>query len=410
MNTSIFGNNYHSTDTLGEGTFGSVVTVYNDDGDMYAMKIFNRFNDNDSDDSGYDTDDTDESLIDDSLDLGTLREISSLAMFSDNFTKVNKNFYYPNLIKIIDITYNNNGEICMIMPKMRSDLVEVIKDDILDMNSKIKIAYRLLCALTFYHKNNVIHRDIKTDNILLDDALKPYIADFSLAKIFGDEENESGHTHTGEVGTEVFKAPEIYNGEQYDKKSDVYSLGVVFIEMFNGILKIEKDKHSLIYMENILKKLSNKPLPNLLKRMLDSNPSTRISAEDALNVPLFEKFKKPKIEKILNKSLNVRNPSKRDISKKQKKKLDIVLKDDVHKKWVVLKYKNPLTKTATRYYIEKTKNEIPLIYCLLLAGKLYETELLSITDIIDILPEFNHDEYVECEKKIFKMCDFCLFV
>lgn len=427
MNTSVFGNNYYPTKTLGEGSFGSVVTVYNDDGEMYAMKVF-KSGESDSTNSSKRTTSSDsttstnsETVQDLSLDLGTLREISSLSMFSPNMGKKQnleneeeecKTFYHspyhPNIITIVDIAYNQQNQLCMIMPKMHIDLENAIKTNLLSVNHKIKIAFSLLSCISFIHKNNLIHRDVKTDNILLDVNLKPYLADFSLAKIFGDNEQTSGVAHTGDVGTQVFKAPEIYHNKKYNKSCDIYSLGVVFIEMFNGLLKINKDKQAQEYVTSLLTKLSDKPLPTLLKKMLEPDIKARITAEEAMKLPLFHNLKKNEIIKVVNKRVNVRIivPI---MSKKEKKKHKVV-KDLIHTKWVQLQYSNNLTKDAARYYYEKTNNEVDQLHCLILAGKLYEKDLLSMNKIIECIPSFDITSYVKSEQIILLACNFCLFI
>ena len=85
------------------------------------------------------------------------------------------------------------------------------------------------------------------------------------------------------MGTPTYTAPEIVNGEAYGVKADVFSLGVVLLELFHGeALDAWKNKHALKQLEEIKAKLSDKPLPSLLKAMLEVDPEQRVSAEEAL--------------------------------------------------------------------------------------------------------------------------------
>jgi serine/threonine protein kinase len=314
---------------------------------------------------------------------------------------------HPHIITMLDITYNKYDELCMIMPKMHIDLEDAIKNDILTIKMKINIAYKLLSALDFLHENDVIHRDIKTDNVLLDENMRPYLADFSLAKIFGKTDVEYGHTHTGEMGTPVFRPPEVVNGLKYDRSADVYSIGVVFVEMFNGILKMDKDKQSQEYIKSTLSQLSDKPLPHLLKRLLDPDNTTRISAKDALKLPIFSKLRLIPVKRVVNKKVNT--VKVKNLSKKEKKQRKTV-KDDIHRKWVLLEYKNTITKDAARYYHKLMDGRVDYLHCLVLAGKLYEIKLLSFSSVVECIPDFDIISYAQSEKQILRACNFCLFI
>jgi len=90
---------------------------------------------------------------------------------------------------------------------------------------------RLAPALDHAHKQNVIHRDIKPDNILFDLDDHPYISDFGVAK---PAEAEDAARMEGPVGTPEYMSPEQENQELVDERSDVYSLGIVIYQMLTG--------------------------------------------------------------------------------------------------------------------------------------------------------------------------------
>jgi serine/threonine protein kinase len=95
----------------------------------------------------------------------------------------------------------------------------------------LTIAEKLASALAEAHGRNVLHRDIKPGNILIDENGEPYLADFGLARLIG----EHGLTRHGVfVGTPHYASPEQVTLEPLDARSDIYSLGLVIFEMATG--------------------------------------------------------------------------------------------------------------------------------------------------------------------------------
>lgn len=411
--------NYFITDSLGEGAYGAVVTVFNDDGEKFAMKAFEteveEIDDSDDEDCG-------EEVEFPTLDLGCLREISCLRMFSKIHEEDNENVVeHPGLMKLHDVA-TIQGKMSMVMPRMSCNLTTAIKQNILSNKQKLAVAHMLLQSVAFLHKNDVIHRDIKCDNILLDDDMKPVLADFSLSKIFDTE--LKGDTHTPGVGTATYKSPECYREEPYGLAVDAYATGVCILELFNGILAFDRDKAALNHIEGVRAKMSDKPFPALLKGLLDPNPTTRLTAEQALALPVFEKMTLVQpIRKCLTKIVHVegaggdgspkKGNKKKKLQKKQNKSKGPAAKrgkssSDLDKIMAALEFSSPLTAIAAKIYQEKSG--AALEDCVVLAGKMYEREQLSVSVVEDYLEYFDYDLYAVEELKIFKAMDYCLFV
>ncbi len=96
------------------------------------------------------------------------------------------------------------------------------------------ICLQILQGLEYIHQNNIIHRDIKLENIFIRKNGKGgnyvcKIGDFGLARPIGDEE-----TAITNCGTEIYMAPEILSGQSYGKQADIWSLGVLFYYLLFG--------------------------------------------------------------------------------------------------------------------------------------------------------------------------------
>jgi hypothetical protein len=115
-------------------------------------------------------------------------------------------------------------------------------------------------ALDHAHKQGIIHRDIKPDNILFDGNNNPYISDFGVAKI-----TEAAYSATQDgriIGTPGYMSPEQANGQQVDSRSDIYGMGAMIYQMLSGKQAYEYETNAPL--ATILKHV-NEPVPEILK-------------------------------------------------------------------------------------------------------------------------------------------------
>lgn len=118
------------------------------------------------------------------------------------------------------------------------ELKEKIKEEKWDIKRVVDVAAQIAKALQAAHEQNIVHRDIKSTNIMVTDKGDVKIMDFGLAKFRGSAQiTQKGTT----VGTAAYMSPEQAKGEEADQKADIWSFGVVLFEMLTGQLPFKGD-------------------------------------------------------------------------------------------------------------------------------------------------------------------------
>lgn len=95
--------------------------------------------------------------------------------------------------------------------------------------AQVQIGREVATGVAYLHSEQLIHRDIKAANVLLDHQMRVKLADFGISTRFGP----SGAEHTAETGTYRYMAPEVIRHQQYNHKCDVYSYGVLLWEVLH---------------------------------------------------------------------------------------------------------------------------------------------------------------------------------
>ena len=204
---------------------------------------------------------------------------------------------HPYIINIYDVVSEGNNQYIVMEYVDGVTLKEYMQEHKLSLNAVLEIGVRLADALQHAHSHNIIHCDIKPQNILIDKNMNPKIADFGIAKMVT---NQTMVYSKSVMGSVHYISPEQASGGKITACSDVYSLGIVIFEMLTGqvpytgttavsvaMMHVEKPVPKLSdYMENVpdgLQEIMNKALA---KRCEDRYANAGQLRRDLLNLKM----------------------------------------------------------------------------------------------------------------------------
>ncbi|MFN8468729.1 MAG: protein kinase [Caldilineaceae bacterium] len=192
---------------------------------------------------------------------------------------------HPNIVRVYE-TGAADGHYYMAMQFIDGPtLTDYLRQSksILPTNEIIALIRQVAGALDYAHDLGFLHRDIKPSNILLDKKGVALLTDFGVAKVVDDD--FTAYTVVGTtVGTPAFMSPEQAHGGELDRRSDVYSLGVVAYTMFTGTMPFKAESqpamlHKVAYEQPTPPEHLNPAIPQgivyAIKRVLAKSPSVR---------------------------------------------------------------------------------------------------------------------------------------
>ncbi|HEX7957081.1 MAG TPA: protein kinase, partial [Pyrinomonadaceae bacterium] len=163
---------------------------------------------------------------------------------------------HPNAVSVYDFGVTEDGLVYLVMELVDGEsLREVIsRRGPLAPAVAAEITRQVCAALDEAHRQGVVHRDIKPDNIVVGEtsqALRVKVLDFGIARIRDDAPGATGLTQAGMmVGTPRYMSPEQCLGEEVDGRSDIYSLGVVLFEMLTGTVPFNSSTPTAVAIQH----------------------------------------------------------------------------------------------------------------------------------------------------------------
>jgi len=163
-----------------------------------------------------------------------LRYHSAQGTFHDRFLRERQilaSLQHPGIARVLDAGQTGNGDPYLVMEYIDGTPIDVYARN-LDLEAKLNLFLRVCDAVSYAHRQLVIHRYIKPSNILVDSSGEPKLLDFGIAKIL---DAATDQTRTQErLLTPDYASPEQLRGEARTTATDVYSLGAVLYELFTG--------------------------------------------------------------------------------------------------------------------------------------------------------------------------------
>ena len=265
--------------TLGKGMFGNVfMCVHKEKGQLYALKTVDR------------------------------RKIERYEI-QENLVQERRIMLELDHVFIVKLirTFKDEKRIYLLMELVRGmDLFDVLRQLglVTEQDSRFYTAC-LLVMLEHLHERDIIYRDLKPENVMVDEEGYPKLIDFGTAK------RVQGRTYTI-VGTPNYMAPEVILGKGYNYLSDYYTVGVMLYEFLCGGVPFGEDEdepyaiyqrvleHRLVYPSFVSPNLSAKPL---IEQLLSKNPSMRLGG-DLQNLKKHPWFGDFDWDKLLSRQLN----------------------------------------------------------------------------------------------------------
>jgi tRNA A-37 threonylcarbamoyl transferase component Bud32 len=181
---------------------------------------------------------------------------------------------HPNVVAVIDAG-EDGGHPYIVFEYVEGETLKqrINRVGALDAQEALAYAIEIARGLTVAHARNMVHRDIKPQNVLIDAEGRAKLTDFGISR----QLEQDGMTATGRVlGTTDYVAPEQAMGHGVDPRSDIYSLGVVLYEMLIGQVPFHADSQVGVAMKHV-----NEELPDVQQRRPEVSAAAALVVERA---------------------------------------------------------------------------------------------------------------------------------
>jgi eukaryotic-like serine/threonine-protein kinase len=191
---------------------------------------------------------------------------------------------HPNICTIFDMDEGAGVHYIAMQYVEGRNVRQLVNGRPLELESALRIAIQVTDALAVAHARGIIHRDVKSGNVMVTEHGQVKILDFGLAKLLDESEAATSGIHQTELtevgvpyGTATYAAPEQARGDKVDARADIFSTGVLLYEMLTGTWpfrgKTTVDvRHAVIYDQpKPLAELRPDPMPAELQKILDKS-------------------------------------------------------------------------------------------------------------------------------------------
>ncbi|KAF8106353.1 hypothetical protein N665_0143s0023 [Sinapis alba] len=227
-----------------------------------------------------------------------------------NEVEILKSLKHPNLVILYGCTSRHSKELLLVYEYISNGtLADHLHGDRAESRPlcwsvRLNVAIETASGLTFLHASGIIHRDVKTTNILLDENYTVKVADFGLSRLFPMDQT---HVSTAPQGTPGYVDPEYFQCYRLNEKSDVYSFGVVLIELISSkeAVDITRQSHDINLAKMAVAKIQNNALHELVDPSLgfEKDPEVRRKmmsvAELAFRCLQHEREMRPTMDEVL---------------------------------------------------------------------------------------------------------------
>ncbi|KAM0001970.1 putative protein kinase RLK-Pelle-WAK-LRK10L-1 family [Helianthus debilis subsp. tardiflorus] len=273
------------------------------------------------------------------------REVAVKRLYENNFKRVEQfinevriltGLDHENLVKLYGCTSKRSKALLLVYEYIPNGTIADhlhgklanTSSSLFSWSIRLNIAIQTADALAYLHKSGIIHRDVKTNNILLDKSFQVKVADFGLSRLF---ENVT-HVSTAPQGTPGYVDPEYYQCYQLTDKSDVYSFGVVLVELISSLPAVDTSRHRLdINLANMaVTKIQNHTLSELVDKSIGFETNdlvrrmTTLVAELAFRCLQHDKDMRPTMKEVVETLKGIQND---DLNAQKPEVLDILVDD-----------------------------------------------------------------------------------
>lgn len=265
------------------------------------------------------------------IDLGKLSNKEK--EYNKTEVQILKEITHPNIIKL-EKSFEEANTLYIIMELAKGGDLQSKINAMKKNNEKFKVstiwkyAFQIISGLNILHSNNIVHRDVKASNIFIINENVLKIADFNIGKVI-----EKDILNT-QIGTPAMMSPEIWKGEPYNSKADIWSLGCVVYQLATLKHPFIATTFPALYSKITnaqFKKVKNYPaaLTHFIESLLQIDPNLRPSCEDLLKLKCFASYKSKSLCENLKRMsyfsdcIN-QKPKKSWFSNKRVRKIDVI--------------------------------------------------------------------------------------